>query len=115
MAYINPFIKVNAGGIPRLSAINTPTVEADNSLTYDFHFHRFLNYPYAGLLIFKLPAVTAASTAGDVYFTSGGENKIQVFNYAGEAVASTNAGLAKGGVFIGWYSNGQLLILNGLA
>ena len=35
MAYINPFIKVNAGGIPRLSAINIPTVEADNSLTYD--------------------------------------------------------------------------------
>ena len=28
MAYINPFIKVNAGGIPRLSAINIPTVEA---------------------------------------------------------------------------------------
>ena len=63
MAYINPFIKVNAGGIPRLEARNTPTADASNNLTYDFYEHRFLNYPYAGIIIFKLPAVTAPAAA----------------------------------------------------
>ena len=35
MAYINPFIKVNAGGIPRLEAKNTPTADASNNLIYE--------------------------------------------------------------------------------
>lgn len=115
MAFINPFIKVNAGGIPRLWAINTPVAASDNSLTYDFNNHRFLNYPYAGLLIFKLPAVTAAASAGDVYFTTSNDNKTQVYDYSGNAVKSNDANIAKGGVFIGWYSNDQLLLLTGVA
>ena len=36
MAYISPFIKVNAGGIPRLEARNTPTADTSNNLIYDF-------------------------------------------------------------------------------
>ena len=115
MAFINPFIKVNAGGIPRLQAINTPVAASDNSLTYDFNNHRFLNYPYVGLIIFKLPAITAPGAAGNVYFTTGGQSNIQVYNHSGEAVVSTNAGLVSGGVFVGWYSDGKLLILTGLA
>ena len=112
MAYINPFIKVNAGGIPRLEARNTPTADASNNLTYDFYEHRFLNYPYAGIIIFKLPAVTAPATAGNIYFTTGGTNAIQVFNKSGDVLASNNAGFVVGGVFIGWYSEGKLLLLN---
>lgn len=111
MAYINPFIKVNQGGIPRLEARNVPTA-TNNNLTYDFYPHRFLDYPYAGLIIFKLPAVTAPTTAGNVYFTSGGSNSTQVFNRNGVAVPSNSANLVGGGVFIGWYSEGKLLILN---
>lgn len=111
MAFINPFIKVNAGGIPRLEARNTPVAASDNSLTYDFNPHRFTGYSYAGLLIFKLPAVTAATAAGSVYFTTDGTNKTQVYDYAGAAVASNSATLAAGGVFIGWYSDGKLLLL----
>ena len=111
MAYINPFIKVNAGGIPRLEARNTPTADTSNNLTYDFYEHRFLNYPYAGIIIFKLPAVTAPA-AGNVYFTTGGSNAIQVFNKAGAVLASNDASIVAGGVFIGWYSEGKLLLLN---
>ena len=112
MAYINPFIKVNAGGIPRLEARTTPTADANNNITYDFYEHRFLNYPYAGIIIFKLPAVTGPTTAGSVYFTTGGSSAIQVFDKAETALASNNTGLTPGGVFIGWYSEGKLLLLN---
>ena len=112
MAYINPFIKVNAGGIPRLEARNTPTADASNNLTYDFYEHRFLNYPYAGIIIFKLPAVTAPAAAGTVYFTTGGSSAAQVFNKAGATLASNDTSIVAGGVFIGWDSGGKLLLLN---
>ena len=112
MAYINPFIKVNAGGIPRLEARNTPTADASNNLTYDFYENRFLNYPYAGIIIFKLPAVTAPAAAGNIYFTTGGTNAIHIFNKAGDVLASNNASFVAGGVCIGWYSEGKLLLLN---
>ena len=112
MAYINPFIKVNAGGIPRLEARNIPTADVSNNLTYDFYEHRFLNYPYAGIIIFKLPAVTTPAAAGNVYFTTGGSSAAQVFNKAGATLASNDTSLVAGGVFIGWYSEGKLLLLN---
>ena len=112
MAYISSFITVNAGGIPRLEARNTPIADTSNNLTYDFHEHRFLNYPYAGIIIFKLPAVTTPAAAGNVYFTTGGTSAAQVFDKAGAVLASNNASLVAGGVFIGWYSEGKLLLLN---
>lgn len=112
MAYINPFIKVNAGGIPRLEALSVSM--SGNDATYTFHPHRFLDYPYAGLIIFKLPSNSATiTTAGNVYFSSGStsSNK-QVNDYSGTSLASNNSALVKGGVFVGWYSDGKLLILN---
>lgn len=112
MAFINPYIKVNAGGIPRLEARNTPTADTSNNLTYDFQQHRFLSLPYVGLLVFKLPAVTVATAAGAVYFTTAGSNTIQVYDKAGNAVASNSATLAAGGIFIGWYSDSKLHLLN---
>ena len=108
MAYINPFIKVNAGGIPRLQA-ETATVSG-NDVTFDFRPHRFLNYPYAGLIIFKLPSYTVTS-AGNVYFTTEKANKVQVYDYAGTALDSSEAGLKSGGIYIGWYENGKVQIL----
>lgn len=111
MAFINPYIMVNKSGIPRLEATNVPVVATDNSLTYDFKKHRFLDYPYSGLIIFKLPPVTAATTAGNVYFTSNGENQTPIYNYAGAAVTSTSTSLAAGGIFIGWYSDNKLHLL----
>lgn len=112
MVFINPYIKVNAGGIPRLEATN---VSSSDNLTYTFKSHRFLNYPYSGLLLFKLPATTATSSAGLVYFTTDGGNRVQVYDNTGAAVSSTNAKLILGGIFLGWYSNGELNLLTGLA
>ena len=115
MAYINPFIKVNAGGIPRLEARNTPTADASNNLIYDFYEHRFLNYPYAGIIIFKLPAVTAPAAAGNVYFTTGDNNSnILVLDAHGENLSATDTNLAAGGVYLGWYAEGNLLLMTGV-
>lgn len=105
MEYVNPFIKVNAGGIPRLAAKNA-TVNGDD-VTFDFNRHRFLNYPYVGLIIFKLPAYTVTGS-GNVYFTSGGGNAIQVLRKSGAAATSDNAALQAGGIFLGWYEDGQV-------
>ena len=58
------------------------------------------------------PAVTAPAAAGNIYFTTGGTNAIQIFNKAGDVLASNNASFVAGGVFIGWYSEGKLLLLN---
>lgn len=112
MAFINPFIKTNQGGIPRLEATVT---KSGNDIIYDFQPHRFLNYPYAGYITFKLPSTTAPTSAGDVYFTTGGANKIQVMDYSGAEVSSTDTGLVAGGVFIGWYSDNVIRLLTGLA
>lgn len=105
MEYVNPFIKVNAGGIPRLAAKSAVVV--DNDVTFDFNKHRFLNYPYVGLIIFKLPPYTVTG-AGNVYFTSGGEKPVQVLKKSGTAAASNGSVLQAGGIFLGWYEDGQV-------
>ena len=110
MANINPFIKVNAGGIPRLEAIN---VDSSSGLVYTFKPHRFLNYPYAGLILFKLPYVSTTLTEGDVYFTSDGVSKVKVFDRKGDALSGESAVLGAGGIFIGWYADGVLQLLTG--
>lgn len=112
MSIINPYIKVNSGGIPRLEAMS---VDSSSGLVYTFRSHRFLNMPYVGLLIFKLPTVSTTLTAGSVYFTTNGGNKVQVYDNYGEALSGTSTTITKGGVFLGWYSDGELLILTGLS
>lgn len=109
MAYINPFIRVNAGGIPRLEAISVDKV---TNITYKFKEHKFLNYPYAGLLIIKLPAVSSPPSGGNVYFTSGDNNSnVLVKNYAGTNLTTDNTTLVTGGIFVGWYEDGELKLL----
>jgi hypothetical protein len=71
--------------------------------------------PYSGLLIFKLPAVSTTLTAGSVYFTTNGGNKVQVYDGFGDALSGTSTTFTKGGVFLGWYSDGELLLLTGLS
>ena len=111
MAYINPFIKVNQGGIPRLEAISVDTTSGS---IYKFKEHRFLNFPYAGLIIFKLPKV-ATPTAGNVYFTTGDNNSnILVSDAHGVALSATDTNLAAGGIYLGWYAEGNLLLMTGV-
>ena len=111
MSYINPFIKVNQGGLPRLEAVSVDTTSGS---VYKFREHRFLNYPYAGLIIFKLPEV-ASPTAGDVYFTTGESgSKVLVLDHSGKNVAATNTSISAGGIFIGWYADGTLMLITGV-
>lgn len=105
MEMINPFIKVNAGGIPRLAAKSA--IVTGDDVTFDFNKHRFLSYPYVGLIIFKLPPYTV-SGSGKVFFTSGGDNSTQVLGKSGAAADSANTALVAGGVFMGWYEDGQI-------
>jgi len=109
MAYINPFIKVNQGGIPTLEA--TGLTLSGNNATYTFREHAFLNYPYRGLLIFKLPASTAAG-AGSVTFKSGSDAGVIAYDYSGTALESNATNLLTGGVYVAWYADGKLLLLN---
>lgn len=109
MAWINPFIKVNAGGIPTLEA--TSISLNGNNATYTFKEHRFLDYPYRGLLVFKLPASTAAD-AGTVTFKSGNSAGVIVYDYSGAEVSSNVSTLLAGGVFLAWYSDSKLLLFN---
>lgn len=115
MAFINPFIKVNAGGIPRLQGTAQSPQTTTGNIVYDFEPHRFLNYPYAGMLIFKLNAQPSTpAAAGTVTFSTNGQNATQVFKYDGTALTSTDSGLTNGGVYLGWYSDDKLLLLTGV-
>ena len=115
MILLNPYFYANKQGIPRLEARNTPTADTSNNLTYDFYEHRFLNYPYAGIIIFKLPAVTAPAAAGNVYFTTGDNNSnILVLDAHGNNLSATDTNLAAGGVYLGWYAEGNLLLMTGV-
>jgi len=67
---INPFIWANKGGIVRLEATGV-AVGTDN-VTFSFQPHGFLNYPYSGLILFKLPSYTAPTTAVPVIFSTNG-------------------------------------------
>ena len=108
---INPFIKVNASGIPRLEAISVDTTSGS---IYKFKEHKFLNFPYAGLIIFKLPKV-ATPTAGNVYFTTVNNNSnILVLDAHGNNLSATDTNLAAGGIYLGWYAEESLQLLTGV-
>jgi len=109
MNIINPFITTNKRGIPTLEATSL-TLDGNNA-TYTFREHQFLNYPYRGLLIFKLPASTAAG-AGTVTFKSGTDAGVTVYDYSGTALESNATNLLTGGVYVAWYSDSKLLLFN---
>ena len=109
MAIFNPFIWANRNGIVRLEAtsvdINT------NNVVYNFNNHRFLNANYSGLIIFKLPAYTAPTTAVPVVFnTNGRQQAVTILN----DVAVTSAELNKAGIYLAYYENGVLQLLTGI-
>ena len=61
MILLNPYFYANKQGIPRLEA-ETVTLTTD-AATFNFSNHKYLNLPYSGLILFKLPSFTAPSTA----------------------------------------------------
>lgn len=72
MAIINPYIFANRQGIPRLEATGV-SVNTTN-VVYSFKNHPFLNGNFAGLIIFKLPAFTAPTTAVPIVFDTNGKS-----------------------------------------
>lgn len=109
MTFINPFILTNAQGIPRLEATGV-TVNTSN-VVFSFKNHRFLNYPYVGLILFKLPSYTAPSPAVPIVFdTNGNSQALTTLNGA----AVTSAELSSAGIYLAFYDGNTLQLLTGI-
>ncbi len=107
---INPFIWANRFGIPRLEATNVTI--STTAVTYSFNPHRFLNANFAGLILFKLPAYTAPTTAVPIVFDTDGTSK-NLVTLNGDNV--TSAQLNSSGVYLAYYeTNGNLQLLTGI-
>lgn len=109
MAVINPYILANRQGIPRLEA--TGVTVSTTAATFSFNPHRFLNEPYCGLLIVKLPAYTAPATAVPIVFSTNGKTQT-VTTYGGTTVTSSDVNEA--GVYLFFYENGTLQLMYNL-
>lgn len=109
MNVLNPFIWANKGGIVRLEA--TGVTVGTTAVTFNFQSHRFLNAPYSGLILFKLPSYTAPETAVPVVFSTDGKSQA-VTTLDGEDVTSAN--LNESGIYLAYYENGTLQMLTGL-
>lgn len=109
MILANPYFYANKQGIPRLEAdsVNITTTVA----TYNFSNHRYINYPFSGLVLFKLPTITAPSTAVPVVFNTNG--KTQALTTLGGDVVTT-ASLNKSGIYLAYYENNTLQLLTGI-
>lgn len=106
---LNPFIWANKNGIIRLEASGVQV--ATSNVTYSFQPHSFLNVPYSGLVLLKLPAYTAPTAAVPVVFNTNGKTQA-VTTLDGTEVTSAN--LNKSGIYLAYYENGTLQILTGL-
>lgn len=114
MSYpINPLILANSQGIPRLEA--TRVNVAATEVQFVFQNQAFLNAPFIGLILFKLPLIPAGTTDTlPVVFTANGSNQVAI-NY-NTGVAMTVADFTRSGVYLAIYDPEdkilQLLQLN---
>lgn len=110
MAFINPFIMANRGGIPRLEATSVNVGTAN--VTFNFRNHPFLNNSnFIGLVLFKLPSYTAPATAVPIVFNTGG--KTENLTTVG-GVDVTSAELNQSGIYLAVYDSGTLQLLTGI-
>ena len=93
---INPYILANSQGIPRLQATSV-TVNA-TEVRFSFQNHRFLNAPFVGLILFKLPSIPLPVT----FATNG--NTQRAINYETGAPL-TVAEVARPGIFLAIYDS----------
>lgn len=108
MSYpINPYILANTQGIPRLRATGV-TVSA-TEVRFSFVNHPFLNAPFVGKLLFKLPAIPEGTTGTlPVVFATNG-NSQSAINYAtGETL--TAADVARAGIYDAIYDSEEGLL-----
>lgn len=106
---LNAYYYANKRGIPRLES-NSVTVSTD-AITFNFTEHNYLNIPYSGLILFKLPSFTAPNTAVPIIFNTNG--KTQALTTLG-GTAVTSAELNKSGIYLAYYENSTLQLLTGI-
>ena len=103
MSYpINPYILANSQGIPRLEAngVNVTSTE----VRFTFQNQAFLNAPFVGLILFKLPNIpTGTATTLPVVFGTNGNNQAAVNYDTGAAL--TVADVARSGVYLAIYDS----------
>lgn len=109
MALYNPFTNANRNGIPRVEATNVTI--SSTVVTYHFQRNAFNNRNFSGLIIFRLPAYTAPTTAIPVIFDTDGTSQA-VTSLDGEEI--TSADLNKSGIYLGFYDGSVLQILTGI-
>lgn len=109
MFLANPYFYANKSGIPRLEADSA--IVTTTAATYNFSNHRYINYPFSGLVLFKLPAITAPTTAVPIIFNTNG--KTQALTTLGGA-AVTTANINSAGIYLAYYENGTLQLLTGI-
>ena len=109
MSLYNPLFLANRNGIPRIEAtgVNVNTT----AVTYTFQRNAFYNRNFAGLILFKLPAYTAPTTAVPIIFDTDGEQQV-VTTLDGTAV--TSAELSKSGIYLAFYDGSILQLLTGI-
>lgn len=99
---ISPYILANSQGIPRLQA--TSVTVNTTEVRFSFQNHRFLNAPFVGLILFKLPAIPIGTTATlPVVFATNGNNQSAI-NYETGAVL-TVADVARAGIYLAIYDS----------
>ena len=104
---IYPYFYANIRGAPRLEAdsVSISTTE----VTYSFSPHKFINANVSGLILFKLPKDTAPTTAVPIVFNTNGKTQA-LTTYDGAAV--TSAQLNTAGIYLAYYENGVLQLIN---
>ena len=109
MSLYNPLFLANRNGIPRIEA--TGVNVNVTAVTYTFQRNAFYNRNFAGLILFKLPAYTAPTTAVPIIFDTDGEQQA-VTTLDGAAV--TSAELSKSGIYLAFYDGSILQLLTGI-
>lgn len=109
MSLFNPFFMANRNGIPRIEA--TGVSVSTTAVVYSFQRNAFYNRNFAGLIIFRLPAYTAPTTAVPIIFDTDGEQQA-VTTLGGAPV--TSAQLNQSGVYLAFYDGSTLQLLTGV-
>lgn len=106
MSLHNPLFLANRNGIPRIEAtgVNVSTT----AVTYTFQRNAFYNRNFAGLILFKLPAYAAPTTAVPIIFDTDGEQQTVTTL---DGVAVTSAELNKSGIYLAFYDGSILQLL----
>lgn len=109
MSLFNPLFLANRNGIPRIEAtgVNVSTT----AVTYTFQRNAFYNRNFAGLILFKLPAYAAPTTAVPIIFDTDGEQQTVTTL---DGVTVTSAELNKSGIYLAFYDGSILQLLTGI-